>query len=85
MNAKRQLLTQQKFDAIASSSDWSKVELGLAAIHATPGIQRKNDLLGVYASGDANAPKTLNGQQAILGMDVIVFEKDPRGTEAKAT
>lgn len=40
----------------------------------SPGIQRKQDMLGAFISGDLNATKTLNGQKAILGMDVFIYE-----------
>lgn len=78
MSAKRQLLTQAQYDALALSYEWTKVELALAAIQGMPGVQRKADLLGAFGSGDANAAKPLNGQNAIFGMDVIVYEKRPK-------
>jgi len=78
MAAKRQLLTQAEFDSIAKSSEWSIVELGLPAIRATPGIQRKQDLLGGFVSGDLNAAKTLNNQEAVFGMDIFAYEHRPK-------
>jgi len=78
MAAKRELLTQERFDALALSSEWCVVELGLNSIRATPGVQRKADLLGGFASGDATATKTLNSQKALLGMDIIVYERRPK-------
>ena len=72
MSAKRQLLTQTQYDALAFSFEWTKVELGLAAIQGTPGVQRKADLLGAYGSGDANAAEPLNGQNAkIIEIDLL--------------
>lgn len=78
MNAKYKLLTEAEYDTIASSSDWKIVELDLPAIRAIPGIQRKQDLLGGFVSGEASAPARLNGQNAILGMDILVHEKQPK-------
>jgi hypothetical protein len=75
---KKIMLTQAEYDALAQSSDWRKVELGLDAIQGTPGIQRKADLLGAYQSGDATVVKNLNGRNAIFGMDVIVYERRPK-------
>jgi hypothetical protein len=78
MNNKKTLLTQEQYDLLAQSSQWHKVELDLGAIQTTPGIQRKADLLGVFQSGDASATKTLNDREAVLGLDVIVFEPRPK-------
>lgn len=77
MGTHREFLTQKQFDEINVSALWQKIELDLPALRATPGIQRKHDLLGAYASGDANAPKPLNRQNAIAGIDVIVYERKP--------
>jgi hypothetical protein len=74
MAAKRQLLTQTEFDSISKSLEWRIVELGLAAVRATPGIQRKHDMIGVFASGNLNATKTLNNQEAVFGMDVLAYQ-----------
>jgi len=81
MGAKRKFLTRDEYEEIAHSAEWHIVELDLSTIRAAPGIQRKDDVLGVFASGDANASKLLNNQDAILGMDVIVYECRPK-TEA---
>jgi len=78
MKTKKILMTKEQYDLLAQSSNWRKVELGLNAIQSTPGIQRKADLLGAFQSGDANAIKILNGKEAILGMDVIVYERRPK-------
>jgi hypothetical protein len=78
MKMKKILLTQEQYDLLAQSSQWRIVELGLETIQTIPGIQRKADLLGAFQSGDANATKILNGKAAILGMDVIVYERRPK-------
>lgn len=83
MKARKFMLTQAHYDALAQSSQWRKVELGLDAIQGTPGIQRKADLLGAFQSGDVNAAKNLNGRQAIFGMDVIVYERRPKWDEGE--
>lgn len=83
MAAKRQLLSQAQFEMISKSSEWGVVELGLAPIRATPGIQRKHDLIGAFASGDFNAPKTLNGHAAILGMDILTYEHRPKAEQGE--
>ena len=77
MAAKKQLLTQAGYDALASSREWRIVELALDTVRATPGVQRATDILGVFGSGDANATKTLNGRDAVFGMDLIVYEHRP--------
>jgi hypothetical protein len=78
MAAKRQLLTQAEFDAISQSAEWRIVELDLPAIHVIPGIQRKQDVLGAFISGDLNATKKPNGQEANFGMDVFIYEHRPK-------
>ena len=78
MAAKKKLLTQVEYDALAGSDEWRIIELGLDVVRSTPGVQRTADLLGVFGSGDANATKTLNGRVAVFGMDVIVFEHCPK-------
>jgi hypothetical protein len=78
MAAKQTLLTQADFDAISKFSEWRIVELDLAAVRDTPGIQRKHDMIGVFASGDFNATKTLNNQEAVFGMDVLAYEHRPK-------
>jgi hypothetical protein len=78
MAHKRILLTQAEYAALARSAEWRIVELPLAVVRTTPGVQRAADLLGVYGSGDANAMKTLNGRLAVFGMDVIVYEHRPQ-------
>jgi len=83
MKAKKFMLTQAQYDSLAHSSQWRKVELGLDAIQRTPGIQRKADLLGAFQSGDASTAKSLNNRQAILGMDVIVYERRPKCREGE--
>lgn len=35
-------------------------------------------MIGIFASGDLNATKRLNSQEAVCGMDVFVYEKRPR-------
>jgi len=76
--ATKQLLTQKQYDALGCSEDWRIVELDLPGIRATPGVQRTADLLGVFGSGDGTATKTLNGQLAVFGMDVIIYERRPK-------
>jgi hypothetical protein len=78
MAAKKQLLTQSQYDELARSAEWRIIELPLDVLRTTPGVQRTADLLGVYGSGDASAMKTLNGQLAIFGMDVFVYEHRPK-------
>ena len=78
MKNKKILLTQEQYDLLAQSSQWRKVELDLDAIQMTPGIQRKADLLGAFQSGDASETKILNGREAVLGADVIVYERRPK-------
>jgi hypothetical protein len=63
---------------LAKSSQWRKDEIGLNTIQATPGIQRKADLLGAFQSGDASATKILNDREAIRGVDVIIYECRPK-------
>ena len=72
------MLTQEQFDALAKSTDWRKVEVALPALNATPGIQRKADLLGAFHSGDATTIKILNGRSSVFGMDVLVYERRPK-------
>lgn len=72
------MLTQEQFDALAKSADWQKVEVALAVLESTPGIQRKADLLGAFQSGDTTTNKTLNGRRSIFGMDVLVYERRPK-------
>ena len=78
MAAKRQLLSQAEFDEIAKSEEWRIVELGLPAIHVTPGIQRKQHIFGAFGSGDLNATKALNNQDAVFGMDIFTYENRPK-------
>jgi hypothetical protein len=70
-------LTQAEFDQLCLADDWEINEVDLKTIQATKGIARKKDVIGAYSSGDANAAKTLNNQEAIFGMDVIVHEQNP--------
>ncbi|HTR41215.1 MAG TPA: hypothetical protein VMH87_06330, partial [Pseudomonadales bacterium] len=83
MAEKRKFLTQAEFEEINHSSDWRIVELPLNIVKKTPGIQRKADLLGAFVSGDATNTKALNGQAAILGMDIIVYENRPKETRGE--
>src|ERR1700733_13510329 len=78
MAKKKRLLTQAEYDTIATSDEWEIVELPLKKIQDTPGVQRKADLIGAFASGDANALKMLNGELAVFGIDIIVYEKRPK-------
>lgn len=78
MAAKKELLTQEQYDKLAASDRWEIVEIKLQVIRNTPGVQRKADLVGAFGSGDANATKTLNGQPAVFGMDIIVHELRPK-------
>ena len=78
MNPKKEPLTQAEYDAIAKSSEWRKVELGVETVQQTPGIQRKADLLGAFQSGDATAAKNLNNREAVSGMDILVYERHPK-------
>jgi hypothetical protein len=77
MSAKRTPLTQADFDKLYCASGWEIKEVDLQTLHATEGIERKKDLIGAFASGDANATKNLNNLDAIFGMDVIVHEQNP--------
>lgn len=78
MGARKKLLTQEEYDDLARSDEWRIEELDLQNIRSVPGIQRKDDLLGVFVSGDENATKKLNNSDAVLGMDVIVYERRPK-------
>src|SRR5947209_430260 len=70
-------LTQEQFDLLFRSPRWKIVEIDPLTIKLTPFIQRKHQLLGAYASGDLVSTRRLNGQDAVLGMDVIVHEENP--------
>lgn len=78
MSAKRHFLTKAQYDALSNDDDWHISELTMPTVHATPGVQRKDDIIGVFISGDANATKILNGMEAVMGMDVIVYEHSPK-------
>jgi len=77
MSNKNQLLTKSQFDELLKSDKWKIEEIDPTIIKATPLIQRKHQILGAFASGDANATRPLNGHQAVLGMDVLVYEERP--------
>lgn len=70
-------LTKETFDALCRTDKWRIREVDLETIKATEGVERKTDILSAFSSGDANATKMLNNQEAVFGMDVIVHEQRP--------
>jgi hypothetical protein len=81
MSAKRKPLTEEQYRVLAPNTrECSKIDLQLGIAAQIPAIQRKHDLLGAIVSADATQTKTHNGQQAILGMDVIVYDRHPPKT-----
>lgn len=78
MGAKKKLLTQAEYEQLSLADEWRIVELPLSNLVNIPGVQRKDDILGAYSSGDLIDAKSLNNKKAILGMDVIVYERKPK-------
>lgn len=70
-------LTQAQFDKLLKSGGWTIEELDLTTIRLTPRIERKQQLLGGFCSGDYTSTQTLNGQIAIMGLDILVHEERP--------
>ena len=70
-------LTQEQFDLLFRSPAWKIEELDPLTIKLTPLIQRKHQLLGGFVSGDLTGTRRLNGQDAVLGLDIIVHEEKP--------
>ena len=77
MKKKYALLTQEDFDKLLKSDKWKIEEVDLATVKLTPLVERKHQLLGAFTSGDSTITRPLNGQPAVLGMDVFVHEENP--------
>lgn len=78
MAVKHKLLSQQLFNQVNSSSGWRIQELEPWQLADIPGIQRKEDILGAFVSGDSIATRFLNQRHAVLGIDVICYERNPQ-------
>ncbi len=78
MSIKHTPITQIQFDALNVSTDWQIIELEMATLKATPGVQRKHDVIGSYISGSITQPKNLNDNSAVIGIDVLAHETKPK-------
>ena len=81
---KRIFLSEGEFKNIQLSLEWEITEFkDLSPLRNTPGIQRKEEILGAFISGDSNNTKLLNSEDAIAGMDVLVYEPRPKKAQGE--
>jgi len=76
MRLKRVPLTEQDFQALAALSGWQIDEVPGEHWDKIPGLQRREEILAIMASGDTWDPRILNRLNAIAGMDVLVAESN---------
>jgi hypothetical protein len=70
-------LTEAQFLAFGAQADWRINEASFSEIYRLPNIPRKSDIVGTFISGDMNATKMLNGIDSVIGLDVLVYERNP--------
>ena len=71
---KRKPLTQDQFDELQLLPDWQIDEVPQEHWKKIPGLARPDDTFAVMASGSISNPQTLNGINAIAGLDILVHE-----------
>ncbi len=74
-------LNPEETAIIGSLSNWVIWKLGSDKIAKLDHIERRKDLVAIYASGDATHLKDFNGTKARAAMDVIVRESNRRPGE----
>ena len=67
-------LTPDEIAALARLKNWDIYKVTSTTVSKLKHIERRKDVIGCYASGDANAIKNLNGTNASGGIDMIVRE-----------
>lgn len=82
MSIKRFPLTEDQFRSLSVIDGWRVDDVPEAIWSKIPGLQRKPEIVGVMASGCYNEPRVLNGIRAVVGMDVLVHETNPKPGEA---
>lgn len=81
MSARQTPITEEQFEALRALTDWSIDEVPPKYWGQIPGLQRRDRIVAIMASGDAYDPKTLNSIEAIVGMDVLVSEHNRKQDE----
>jgi len=77
MAIKRKALTEEQFRSLNTTDGWSVDEVPKKDWAKIPGLQRRNDTIGIMASGSMTDPRVLNKINAIAGFDVLVNESNP--------
>lgn len=77
---KKYLLTSDHFSNLSNLDGWKITEIDEAVWKLIPNLPRKEDTITVMASGNCD-PGMLNGIQAIVGMDILVHETNPKPGE----
>jgi hypothetical protein len=80
MAIKHTPLTQAQFDQLALV-DWTINEIPREIWPKIPGLQRLQDTFSVMGSGSVVNPGILNGINAVAGIDVLAYERNPMGGE----
>ena len=78
---KRTPITAAQFTALTING-WNIDEVQQEYWTKIPGIERTNDVFGVFGSG-SNIPQILNGIFAVAGIDVLVHEPNPQTSKGE--
>jgi hypothetical protein len=74
-------LTPDERKALQPLKNWDIYRLSAGTASQLNHIQRRNDVVAIFASGDASTLKNFNGVSAAAAMDVIVREPNRKGNE----
>jgi hypothetical protein len=81
MGLNRTPLTEDQFEKMRISTDWSIDEVPPDVWDNIPKLPRRDNLLCVMASGTITDSRILNGIYAIGGMDVLAIEDNRQPNE----
>lgn len=78
---KRTPLTEVQFKQLDITTGWELTDVHAKYWDKIPGLERRDEIVAVLASGCYTETRVLNAIEAVAGMDVLVHESNPRENE----
>ena len=81
MSTKRIPLTKEQFDQLELIPGWTLSDVPPEHWDKIPGLQRRDEIVAVFASGCCTESRILNGIDAVAGFDLLAHESRPQKNE----